>query len=972
VRDVEVTSGGRGLTAVCRAALDALDAERIMVWRASRSGVLSPYVVVTRDPPPARRSVDGGPKGMTAGAGAPSLTLDWADLPDGEPAVVDADGRRHAVRVDAPADGTGRFAEMAAATGMGSAYCRWLEENVPLGLLVIEPAGATGGAPTEVLAASATSSLAAQAVIEARTELELILELTEATATCSPVEVLRLGCRRLAQVLGVRRASILSEDEFGSIVRLSELADGSLDVEGWARIRATAEPFPLVAQVLASGRPAIAEGSSSALIGPWWAGTMGMRAALAVPIGERGVLVLDHDEPVGFRPDQVRLVVAVATQLGEPARSARHGRKRAEHEAASAAFRQLLETGVRASTPMEAAEALAATAAKVLDMPTACAYLVDDAGRISDVATVGAAPGLGVALRRSLVGRLAADSPVWQRTVEGEARGPDLIADTKVAGVVRPGGVAETLGLRSLAAIPLLSSDGPLGLVLCGDPQPRERWRSGDRTVLEQLALEGTVVVDNARLRQSERHEASHDALTGLLNRRAFMDRFRHTLAAPSPRRRPVAVLVLDLDRFKQVNDHLGHHCGDELLRQVAQRLRASTTPADVVARMGGDEFALLLAGEADREGVQARAGSILAALEEPVFFGARALRIEASIGVALAPEHGEEATGLLQRADLAMYAAKRSGRGHEVYGPATDPEPGGGAGLLGALGMHAELGLLGELRHALHGGDELLLRYQPKIDLRSGLAAGAEALVRWDHPVHGLLGPDYFVPVAEESGLVRALTAWVVPKALAQLRAWRDDGVEVCVAVNISARDVNDPGFVARLEGWLDDAGLPGGCLVVEVTESSLMGEGAHTRGALQRIRALGIRVSLDDFGTGYSSLAYLESLPVDELKIDRRFLLPEHPGRSVVRSIISLGHDLGLRVVAEGVENAEHAAWLAAAGCDQAQGYHFAEPLDASGFGDWWARHARPPSVLAPVDRPPRAAGVAGGGVTLSGHGG
>jgi EAL domain-containing protein (putative c-di-GMP-specific phosphodiesterase class I) len=273
------------------------------------------------------------------------------------------------------------------------------------------------------------------------------------------------------------------------------------------------------------------------------------------------------------------------------------------------------------------------------------------------------------------------------------------------------------------------------------------------------------------------------------------------------------------------------------------------------------------------------------------------------------------------------MFAAKRSGLGHELYDPAASDRHAAG------------IGLLGELRRVLHEPHELLLHYQPKIDLRSGRLSGVEALVRWQHPRLGLLGPDRFVPLAEETGLVRALTAWVVPEALAQLYAWTEAGLDTRVSVNISARDVADRDLPSSVAGWLALSGLAGTSLVLEVTECTVMTDRATTIYALQRLRELGVEVSLDDFGTGYSSLAYLESLPVDEIKIDQQFLRLGRSRRSVIRSIIALGHDLDMRVVAEGVGTAENAEWLARMGCDEAQGYHFSPPLSPADLERWAA---------------------------------
>ncbi len=763
-------------------------------------------------------------------------------------------------------------------------------------------------------------------------ELDLLAEIAAAACGTMAREALALGCRRLAEVFGAERCSVVADlggvlDVIGTseppAVDLGRAPDGGLRLHS-VPVRAL---HAVVEQVMREARPRRVEWPAPGSAGPVPAGRAGSAAGLAVPIRELGALVVECPPGWVSSSEDVRLATLVAALLGDVTRSVCRESERAHDAAAADALRQLLEMGVRAGSPMDAALALASTAARVLDVPVACAYLVDDSGRITAVSTLGAAPGLAERLRSGLVGQLAAGSPVWRRTVEGAEPGPDLIDDVVVGGSVRPGGVADLLELRALAAMPLLSSDGPLGLVLCGHPEPRTRWRPGTRELLAQLALEGTVVVDNARLRAVERYDATHDALTGLLNRKAFLDALESQLEEAERTGSSIAVLLLDLDRFKEVNDYLGHLHGDALLVDVATRLKSSLRQGDSLARLGGDEFALMLTTGATRAGAEIVAGKIATGLDSAFEVGGHTLHVDASVGVALYPDHALDATSLLQRADTAMYTAKRSGVGHAVYDRSVE-------------GRAAEaLGLLGELRRALQGARELRLHYQPKVDLRTGRVCGVEALVRWAHPRHGLLGPDRFVPLAEETGLVRALTSFVVPEALAQVRSWRAAGIDLRVAVNISARDVSDRELPAKVAQWLDGEGLEGSSLVVEVTERTVMDDRSNAAGALESLRALGVEVSLDDFGSGYSSLAYLESLPVDEIKIDRQFLCLGRSRRSVVRSIIALGHDLDMRVVAEGVETLEHAEWLARMGCDEAQGYHFSRPLPAVELERWIA---------------------------------
>jgi diguanylate cyclase (GGDEF)-like protein len=481
-------------------------------------------------------------------------------------------------------------------------------------------------------------------------------------------------CRAALAALGAVRITVWSADlatkTFSPHVSVAgadspPVASGKGLIGGWAQTPVS--DLPPFAEALERRRPVVitnpaAGGGRMAHL----ATDCAMGTAHCEPLYEGvslGVLVVEPKEAAAQSAAIAILVAAATSGLARRER-------RAEAEATSSALLHLLETGVRACSPMEAAEALAATAAKVLGFPTACAYLVDDDGYITEMATVGAAPGLADKLRSELVGRLASASPGWRRTVEGHAAGPDLISDTTLPGLVRKGGIAEVLGLRSLAAIPLLSSDGPLGLVLCGDSKPRQRWRKGDRELLARLALEGTVVVDNARLRAAERHEAGHDALTGLLNRRAFSEQFRNALDDSAQSGEPLAVVVIDLDGFKEVNDRLGHHRGDELLVEVGRRLRSIVGQDAIVARMGGDEFALVLTEHGDLQGAEDVAGRIRKACNDPIELGDQWLSVVASIGLALSPEQGRDVDQLLQQADLAMYVAKRSGPHKEARAP--------------------------------------------------------------------------------------------------------------------------------------------------------------------------------------------------------------------------------------------------------------------------------------------------------------
>ena len=433
-------------------------------------------------------------------------------------------------------------------------------------------------------------------------------------------------------------------------------------------------------------------------------------------------------------------------------------------------------------------------------------------------------------------------------------------------------------------------------------------------------------------------HQALHDALTGLPNRELFADRVGQAIRAADRELQPAALLLLDLDRFKDVNDTLGHHHGDQLLREVGTRLQGALRQVDTVARLGGDEFAVLVPG-ATAEGAAAVADKLRTALHAPLTLDGVTLDLDASIGIAVYPDHGNDTAELLQHADVAMYAAKQTHAGFMVYDPTVDQH------------SPRRLALLGGLRRALER-NELVLHYQPKADLGTGRILGAEALVRWQHPDHGLLGPGEFIPLAERTGLIHPLTRWVLDTALRQASQWHRDGHQLSVAVNVSTRCLLDPSFPDQVAERLGAWQVPAGSLVLEVTESAVMADPARALDVLGRLHALGVRLAVDDFGTGYSSMAYLKALPVDELKVDRSFVGQMADSSSdavIVRSTIDLGHNLGLRVVAEGVESQEAWQSLEALGCDTAQGYYLGRPMPAADLEHWLeqpAGHA-PPNV-------------------------
>jgi diguanylate cyclase (GGDEF)-like protein len=440
------------------------------------------------------------------------------------------------------------------------------------------------------------------------------------------------------------------------------------------------------------------------------------------------------------------------------------------------------------------------------------------------------------------------------------------------------------------------------------------------------------------------RHQALHDGLTDLPNRLLFRGKLEEALAAADDRR--LAVMILDLDRFKEVNDTLGHGHGDRLLQELAQRLPAALRPGEIVARLGGDEFGVLSPEATDATTAIALAERLRAALASPFEVGGVSIEVQASVGIALAPDHGTDAETLVRRADTAMYAAKPGGA-PQIYLSEHDS------------GSPERLALAGDLRRALEAR-ELVVYYQPQIDLRSGAVRGVEALVRWRHPRRGFLAPDEFLPVAEQAGLMRPVTRHVLEEALRQCRSWHNHGSPLEVAVNLSGRDLVDMRLPDEVARALAEHGLDPAMLQLEITEGTLLTESTRGVAVLDRLAELGVRIAIDDFGVGYSALGHLRRLPVSVLKIDKSFvqrMASERSDALIVRSTIDLAHSLGLEVVAEGVEEPETLVQLEGANCDLAQGYCISRPLPADDLTAWLA--ARPaPRPVAPTARVHRLA--------------
>jgi diguanylate cyclase (GGDEF)-like protein len=430
------------------------------------------------------------------------------------------------------------------------------------------------------------------------------------------------------------------------------------------------------------------------------------------------------------------------------------------------------------------------------------------------------------------------------------------------------------------------------------------RWRRASRRLHIQAAA-------------SER-AALHDHVTELPNRVLFHDRVHQASKLAARNGSGLAVLMIDLDRFKEINDTLGHHNGDLLLCTVGHRLTETLRASDSVARLGGDEFAILVTGIGGVEDALDAAARVRAAISQRLELEGIGVEVDASVGIALYPEHGEDPETLLQHADVAMYTAKRAHSGHAVYDGAVDQY------------SRENLEQIADLRRAIDDG-ELVLHFQPKADLQTGVTVGVEALVRWDHPERGFLYPDAFIGLAENTGLIRPLTLHVLDQALEQTRAWNDAGLPLNMAVNVSTRNLLDLTLPDEVERLLELHGVPAQQLELEITETTIMADPPRAKAVLARLAALGVGLAVDDFGTGYTSLSWLRDLPLTTLKIDKSFVMKMASVEGdalIVRSTVQLGSSLGLKVVAEGVEDAASWGELRALGCDLAQGYYFSRP--------------------------------------------
>jgi diguanylate cyclase (GGDEF)-like protein len=438
------------------------------------------------------------------------------------------------------------------------------------------------------------------------------------------------------------------------------------------------------------------------------------------------------------------------------------------------------------------------------------------------------------------------------------------------------------------------------------------------------IVLSLRILQQRKRMEERVNHMAFHDELTSLPNRLMLSQRLDQALSRHRRAGTQLAILFLDLDRFKVINDSLGHEIGDVLLRQVADRLRAQSREGDTVARMGGDEFVVLIENPENLADIAARAKRLVEQLSAPYLLGAKDRHVTLSIGISVFPADGSDAQSLLKAADVAMYRAKDTGRDNYLFYSA-------------AMNVHTveQLELESDLRHALER-NEFLLHYQPKVEIATGKITGVEALLRWNHPRRGLVPPMEFIPLAEETGLIVPIGEWVLATACAQTKSWQDQDLpKLDVAVNLSARQFADPMLLPKLTQIIRASGLDPSSLELEITESLVMSHGESAVAVLQKLKSIGVRIAIDDFGTGYSSLAYLKRFPIDTIKVDRSFIrdIPADRGdKLITRAIIAMAHSLKLRVVAEGVETADQLRFLRSERCETVQGFFLHRPLPAA----------------------------------------
>lgn len=648
-------------------------------------------------------------------------------------------------------------------------------------------------------------------------------------------------------------------------------------------------------------------------------------------VARRGATVRHVEVRAKHRDGTWRWVDAMVTNwLDDPAiggvvvsqRDATERRERQELAATRAAreagIAQLGRLALEGADPATLADSATAIIAHTLEIESCELYRAIDEGH---QLVLEAATGPSVDFVNELVTRADPSSQAGYTMMHGEVVSQsDLTGETRFG--VSPH--AANFGVRSALSTVISGQSGRYGVILVQSGH-EHRFTAEDTTFLQSIGNALALALERRSVEEEARHAALHDPLTGLANRALFLDRLQHAIDNARRNRGQVGVLFVDLDHFKVINDSLGHRAGDELLEVVAERITAVMRPGDMIARFGGDEFTILCERMPDEADIEIIADRVRAALETAVTIEGNQVRISASIGITVVDPYREpniDAGAVLRDADAAMYRAKDTGRARfAIFDDSM------------RLQAMNRLKVEADLRAAIRN-DELMLHYQPIVSATTGQVVCLEALARWEHPDRGWLDPEQFVPIAEETDLINRLSEWVLHSAARQARAWDDEGRDVMVSVNMSARHLERNGLLDTVLATLDQTGLDARRMCLEMTETILMRDVAQSMSALWRLKDLGVCLAVDDFGTGYSSLAYLKRLPVDILKIDRSFvdgIATDREDRAIVEAIVSLAHSLGIVAVGEGVEDQNQLAALRSLECDLVQGFHLAVPRPA-----------------------------------------
>ena len=905
-----------GVLRACRAAREALGASRVSVWLydAARNGV-SPYVA---EPQATVRS------GSTPGR--------WSFVPlEAFPLAASVLQQRSPLTVEHARSDPRLPRGLAEDLGIDSLRAVPLYTGRPVGVLAVEPGrieeGIDGVRSIELIAASAGQALAWREADRLQADTQFLLDLSDAIGSeVSLHRAIRAGCEQLDRRIGVERSFLFLREDGRMVPRVALDASGN-DLS--ATLAPVIPDLPLVEATAGSGLPSLARSGSSPLITPAWSEMFESGSVIAVPLGRapdvRGVWVLCVDGDRRVTPAQMRLVGATGAHLALAVERAQGDGEKDFRARAAGEVKRLFEEGSTAVSIDEAAEALARVTRDATKAESGVVYLADDEGRISQVV------GLGMALRNAqrlkdvLIGMPVEEFPPWGLAgAEGDA----FFVDDAHSSTLLPREFISQFGLGAYAALPLLGAERQIGLLMCSRSTP-SLWTGEQKLLATHLAYQGAMIIENAQLRTADQerlhemaYQAFHDPLTKLANRSLFDDRVEHALARADRRHEAVAILFVDIDSFKEINDRLGHEAGDALLVAVSERLRDCLRPEDTIARLGGDEFSILVEDIGRSDTVKIIADRVARKLQEPFSIHGEIHNLTVSIGISVSWPGCVEAGELVRNADLAMYRAKLNGRARtEVFNYDRDA--------LGKVELEAE----SDLRRAVES-KEFVIHYQPKVDLTSGLIVGMEALVRWDDPVRGLVPPLDFIPLAESTGLIVPIGNWVLETVCFQLRRWHEWYGQTKVPpvwVNLSAVEFMRPTLVEEVCELIARSGIEPWLLGLEITETTMMDDAEATAETLARLREAGIRLALDDFGSGYSSLNYLKRFPVNVLKIDRSFVkgLPNDEDEAIVRAVATLAKTLGQKVVAEGVETLEHLLLLRDLGAEIGQGYYFSKPV-------------------------------------------